>query len=405
MKPGTSHKNLALIMLVFMILLASGCNKYDISDDQSVSFLKFFGSYLEDTGNDVKQDNDGGYVLVGTSTTTDQGKQMFLVKTDPYGNEADWSPRYFGGSMDDFGTGVEVLEDGYLLVGTATTAAGDKDIFLVRTDRQGNPISGFPKTIGGPSDEEGNFLLINSVGGLLIVGSTNDPSISQGKKDILLVHANVSGDSLWARSFGGAEDDIGNGIAEVENGYVILGTTHSFPGSGGQFSSDVMLVRTNLSGRAIFAPTIGGGTTDETGEYLFMDGSGNGAVIGTSFSQDGSVSGIFLASLDQDLSLEIISVQSPDGSGNYTGKCVYADQEGRYFILGSIEQLSEQDIYFLGVDQDGNKLFSNIYGHSGSQWGMRFEPTSDGGYIVVGTNGFEGNSMVTLIKTGPEGGL
>jgi hypothetical protein len=63
---------------------------------------------------------------------------MFLIKTDANGDET-WT-RTFGGSNEEVGSSLAQTSDGgFILVGYAKSfGAGAADIYLVKTDREGN---------------------------------------------------------------------------------------------------------------------------------------------------------------------------------------------------------------------------------------------------------------------------
>ena len=56
-------------------------------------------------------------------------------------NFEDYFVKYYGEEGNQQGVDIEVLSDGYLLVGNTRRTAGQSGIFIVRTDLQGNRIS------------------------------------------------------------------------------------------------------------------------------------------------------------------------------------------------------------------------------------------------------------------------
>ena len=110
-------KSIKYIPLFLAILLAA-CNKYDILPEQAEGFIKFFNSTtLTETAYDVKETADGGYVAIGTTSDEDGIRDLYLVKTDKYGNEESWSPVTIGGDYDDVGTSIQVVAEGYVVLG------------------------------------------------------------------------------------------------------------------------------------------------------------------------------------------------------------------------------------------------------------------------------------------------
>ncbi len=120
--------------LVAYILVS--CDKdFTISPGQADSFIKLFGSFQWDQGVDVKQTADGGYAILGTTTTLENGTDVYLIKTDTYGNK-EWS-KTLGGKNNDLGSAFQITSDGgFVLIGTITdtTSSGSNytDVFLVK---------------------------------------------------------------------------------------------------------------------------------------------------------------------------------------------------------------------------------------------------------------------------------
>ena len=86
-------------------------------------------------------DTDGGYLIVGTKTTKVKGPcDVWLIKANALGEEV-WS-RTYGGTAYDKGTDVVPTADGgYFVVGhTSSYGAGNYDVFLIKVDRQGNKL-------------------------------------------------------------------------------------------------------------------------------------------------------------------------------------------------------------------------------------------------------------------------
>jgi|WetSurMetagenome_2_1015567.scaffolds.fasta_scaffold46725_2 hypothetical protein len=75
-----------------------------------------------DEGASVKQDNNGGYIVVGTTDRSDRvlsvqaGKNIFLIRINADGSTT--QPRIIGGTDDEYASDIEVLNNGYLIAGT-----------------------------------------------------------------------------------------------------------------------------------------------------------------------------------------------------------------------------------------------------------------------------------------------
>ena len=104
-----------------------------------------FGGASFDSGASVQQTRDDGYIITGYNTTStgiargysklfstaDLGR-VWLIKTDPYGNEQ-WNMT-FGGTRSDWGNSVQETQDGgYIITGvTESYGEGKKDVWLIK---------------------------------------------------------------------------------------------------------------------------------------------------------------------------------------------------------------------------------------------------------------------------------
>ncbi|MFK7923021.1 MAG: hypothetical protein AB8H47_13745 [Bacteroidia bacterium] len=114
-------------------------------------------------------DTDGGYLIVGTKTTQVKGPcDVWLIKTNALGEEI-WS-RTYGGNSYDKGTDVQPTRDGgYLIVGhTSSYGAGNYDVFLIKTDAKGKQL--WNKVYGDFFNEYGYSIEETSRANFLIRG-------------------------------------------------------------------------------------------------------------------------------------------------------------------------------------------------------------------------------------------
>jgi len=138
--------------------------------DGNEVWSRTFGGTDEDQAWSVQQTSDGGYIVAG-STSGD----VYLIKTDANGDEV-WS-RTFGGSSWDYGYSVQQTTDGgYIVAGnTGSFGAGDPDVYLIKTDADGNAPPPSRATVWGDDFEE-HTPLYGAIGGpWTVISGSNDP--------------------------------------------------------------------------------------------------------------------------------------------------------------------------------------------------------------------------------------
>jgi len=135
---------------------------------------KNYGGPEEDAGYSVLQTNDGGYIIAGkTESYGAGGSDVYLIKTDTNGNML-WQKSYGGSELDCADSVLETNDGGYIIVGTTSSYSsyGDLDVYFIKTDANGNML--WQKTYDGAErgTDIGRSVAQTSDGGYIIVGYT-----------------------------------------------------------------------------------------------------------------------------------------------------------------------------------------------------------------------------------------
>ncbi len=223
--------------------------------DGNELWAKTYGGTAEDRPYSLQQTNDGGFVLAGYTQSSGEGLSDFwLLKTDADGNEL-WS-RTYGGAAEDRAFEVQqTVDGGFAIVGyTQSFGAGAEDVWLVKTDVQGNQQ--WTETFGNELINKAFSLQITSDNGLIIVGETQ-----QGESEQFatwLIKTNAQGHQQWASTYD--NNSVGRSVQQTQsdNGFIVVGSTQGF-GSGEQ---DVYLLKTDWQGNELWSKTFGGSAYD-----------------------------------------------------------------------------------------------------------------------------------------------
>ena len=318
-----------------------------INDSGTEQWSKKFGGISYDYGYSVQQTNDGGFIVAGYTLSYGNGSSdVYLIKTDENGSEQ-WS-KTFGGSGYDYGYSVQQTNDGgYIIVGTTTGKGFFIDVYLIKTDENGNEQ--WSKNFGGTNVDDGFYVQQTTDGGYIIVGETQ--SFGNGSSDIYLIKTDESGIEQWSKTFGGAENDRGSCVQQtMDGGYIIIGNTNN--DNLTDESSDTYLIKTDENGGELWSQT-----------FEFDDGS---------FVQ-----------------------QTMDGGYIITGN------------TNSYESGIFSDIYLIKIDGNGSEVWSQTFGENNSDYSYSVQQTNDEGYVITGYNfsSMTDGSDVYVIKTNQFGNI
>jgi hypothetical protein len=246
-----------------------------------------YGGSLEDQTFDGRQTTDGGYIFCGRVGSFGNGRaDVWLIKTDAKGQK-DWEKNYGWGSTD-FGYEVKETNDGgYIIIGV-TDAYGRADVWLIKTDFQGNEEW---NRIFGENDIEYGFSVQQTTdGGYIVSGETK--SFGNGHLDFWLIKTDYQGHEEWNKTFGGENMDRGYSVLQTEDGgYIICGQTLSF---GDDYSSGY-LVKTDSEGNEEWNRVLGG---SGYGRTIQQTEDGGYIIAGSIYSNENNSQDVWLIKTD-----------------------------------------------------------------------------------------------------------
>jgi hypothetical protein len=361
-----------------------------------VKFEKVFGgSTGSDFGNSVVQTFDKGYAIVGTTTSFGAGStDAYLLQIDSMG--VAYGQKTFGGINIDQAYSVKLTSDSGLVIAGYTNSFGHGgyDMYVIKTKNNGDTL--WTNTYGGTDWDFAYSIEQTSDGGFIIAGGTY--SYGKGNEDMFLVKTNSLGDTLWTKTYGGANDDEAKSVKQTsDGGYIITGNTKSF----GDLNGDMLTVKTNNLGDTLWTHTYHGSFEDNANDVL-VDNSGLGYIIaGETKSSALGYQGAILRLNLSGIQTSFINIYG--GSTTNDGiNSITQTNDGRFATIGYTFSYGAgaSDFAFYLEKPIGSYVGSYTYGGSNIDKGYCIKSTSDGGYIICGTTlSYSTLEHIYLIKT------
>lgn len=359
-----------------------------------ITFQKTIGGTQNDLAWSIDLTFDGGYALTGRSGSN---SDIYIIKTDINGDTI-WT-RTYGGAGFDFGYSIkQTLDSGFIVTGYTTSfGAGGYDLILLKTDINGDLI--WCKTYGGTLADEGTAVQQTPDGGYIIIGDTR--SFSSGIGDIWLIKTDANGDSLWTKTYGGTNDEIGRWVEQTtDGGFILAGYTKSF-GAGTGGTGDYYLIKTDANGETLWSKSYGG-TQDDWPWQVHQTSDGGYIIVGEATSFGVGNGDVNLIKTDVGGN---ISWTKTYGSITIDVGQSVQQMPDNGFIIGGYTSNNGYDAYLIRTDDLGDTLWTRTYGGTNQDAVFCVQRTSDGGFLFGGeTQSYGAGSLdVYLIKTDSNG--
>ena len=207
-----------------------------LNQNGDTSWTKTFGSEYSDAGGCVAQTSDGGYIVTGRYHTASNTSDAFLLKTDSLGNEQ-WIKHYSKSTSDAGFCVKETSNGGYIIAGVTGDGFSFSDIFIIKTNSYGNVE--WANSYGRDESDAGYSVVQYNDGGYIVAGGT-------GYKYAYLVKVNTLGDTLWTRTYGSYNNPIYaySLTNTLDGGYIFIGS--KLPGMD---NSDIYIYKVDSEGK------------------------------------------------------------------------------------------------------------------------------------------------------------
>ncbi|QNF33636.1 T9SS type A sorting domain-containing protein [Adhaeribacter swui] len=396
---------------------------------------KTIGSDSYDDLYSLQQTLDGGFILGGYSASGKSGNKSesskgyhdyWVVKLNANGNQQ-WDKTIGGNFSDDLAMLRQTQDGGYILGGTSFSGkSGDKtqsnqghnDYWVVKLKADGS--KDWDKSFGGNAENyltaiqqtrDGGFIL----GGYSSSGKSGDKSQeSKGSFDFWVVKIKADGTKEWDKSFGGNNSDLLYALQQTnDGGYILGGTsasgktgdkTQSNKGDCGNFeciTTDYWVVKLNQDGSKAWDKTYGGNAADRL-RTLQQTQDGGFILGGHSRSEK---SGDKTSAGEGENDYWIIKLNNNGNKvwdktfGGQNNDYLYSLQQttsGGYLLGGSSKSekggdksqasIGTSDFWVVKLRADGSKEWDKTMGGNGESYLSALIQANDGGYILGGVS-------------------
>lgn len=352
------------------------------------------------------------------------GTDAFMTKFSVAGNSIVYST-YLGGAADDRAFDMTVADDAAVFVVGSTTSAnfpvmtpgfqpalaGGRDAFLTHFSLAGNALL-YSTYIGGSSDDEAFGIKIDAPMNAYVTGrtsSTNFPTVvpaqslyGGGLNDAFVTKVSPSGDSIvYSTYLGGTGDDQGQGISidGFTNAFV-TGSTRSanFPILNpiqGSLNgvSDAFVTKLNLSGNAMVYSTYLGGSSADEGQGIDVDLVGSAYIAGFTESTDFPTMTPFQASFGAVRDAFVSKISEGPGVIGTDTVGVYVNKSGVFFLRNMNSPGPADEAYQFGPGGQGLVPLSGDWDGDGDDTVGLYHPAS-GNFFLKNSHGEGGADLV-----------
>lgn len=341
-------------------------------DEGNPAWMEIYGqSYDNDRFYCVEQNAAGNYIMAGSTWRDGSHMQedLLLACVNPQGNLL-WR-EWYGDQGSEVAYSVRQTPDGsYVVAGTRRGTVGEfgsYDIYLMKTDDEGNEI--WTKTYGTSRHEYAYSIRQTADGGFIVAGSKELYPPSGRHSDVYLLKIDMNGDTLWTRTYGGTDWDIGYDVAVTSRGdFIVVGMTESFGNGGG----DMYVVMTSAVGDTLCTAVCGG--TDDDCAYAVEEASDGGCLVAGSSKSYGTYGNVvYLVRFAARPDLE------PPGLGLGVLQNPYLTRYLDIYLIGS-EPLDSASVELRVNDQ---ALATRLVDRESGLWSADYRLPDGGGAITL----------------------
>lgn len=429
------NRTLFLVSILYNSLLFS----------QDILWERSYGGKHAEFLLDALPTADYGFILAGSSISNKNGNKTdsnkgdldyWIWKMDEKGTP-EWQKSFGGNEVDMLYSVKNTNDGGFILAGTSSSSKGfdkkenskgQEDFWIIKLNAKGNEM--WQRTIGGTGQEKLLSIAQTKDGGYILGGtsSSNKSEVdekgiedkygksedSRGSLDYWVVKLDSKGDIKWQKTLGGQYVDELKSIEQTKDKGYILGGYSNSPISGDKTQdnfglNDYWIIKLDEDGNELWQLTLGGNKDDNLfalsqtkDEGYIVGGNSNSDAVNTKNKSSQNGTDFWVLKLDKEGAIEwqetynygkrdILTsiVENFDGTYLIGG---YAQSELKVAgqkVIGQPTKSEKEginDYIALKIKANGEEIWTQTVGSKGDEVMRKLFETRDGGYILAGTS-------------------
>ncbi len=426
-------KNIFIILALVSINFVYGQNPLIVWENT-------YGGSLTEMSTCIAKAPNNEYIITGYSESTDgyvtgnhYYTDVWLVKTDIYGSII-WNKSFGGNNFEYANKVIPTYDGGFIVVGTSknvngdiTTNNGGNDAWVIKTDGNGNLL--WEHSYGGSEFDMAFDVIQCPDSSFLIccVSYSNDGDVTDHhgwvtKSDVWILRVTNNGTLLWAKSYGGTDNEVGYskvnynyscGVSiTTHNGseFAVLTNTNSNDGdpSSTTPSKNFWLFSIDLNGNIIKNKRFGGNiNSSEMPTDIEATIDGGYILVGAGNSANGDINAHYGLSDFQVIKIDSLWNcqwgKNLGGSDQDIAFSVTQASNGSFLVVGTTQSndydvnglYGKRDCWLVNLNDSGQIVYSENFGGTENDFGNSVI-IGHNDYIVVSGSTYSENHDVSI---------
>ena len=306
----------------------------------------------------------------------------------------------FGGGSDDIAVGiVQTEEGGYVIAATTYSfGAGSADFLLIKLDQTGNIE--WNMTYGGPQEDTASKIVQTNDEGYALIGKTH--SFGTGNSSYWIVKVDSQGNMQWNQTYGQTTSEAKSVIQTSDKGYAVVGVQEN------DSNSSVWMVKTDEFGNMQWNRTYEDNSYMKNVYSIIQSDDGGYVFAGATnaYSED-TASDAWIVKTDSEGIMQWTQTYDMTQGFDYANALIQTNDSG-YTFSGTTGGFFLRNAWIVRTDENGNTIWNTVWHTAEPAYINSLIQTNDEGYIATGTTDFRNgyfHSYMFMIKVDINGNI